>query len=273
MSTFPVSIALFLAAVVMPAQDHQHQEAAEYLQGLGFVVALEARADLPYEYGWHTWHAAHAEAVDPVELATFLVTEKSGPDMDFSVVGALNKPYTYKWDPKAEGAAKERGLFQLAPTWARKAGFKRDQLWDPAVNARVAAFVLRKAHESHKKCEHRARKYAKKNGLPYTMLHTYVAHWKCGRDSRDDREGRCYDSQKKLKKTMASMTAIRTPSFTSIGRAYNQWYDGQIKAVKDRMRHRANTRKRRARRAAKKKLDQLQRDIIEMSERATREAN
>ena len=265
MSASFLPLVLFLSAVGLVPMHSEKTPTVEYLQGLGFVLSLEARADLPYEYGWNTWRAARAEGVDPVELATLLVTEKSGPDIDFSVEGFLRKSYTYSWDPDAEGALEERGLFQVAPTWAVKAGFQPSELWEPEVNARVAAFVLRSAHESHAKCEIRARARAQKTGLPYIMLHTHVAHWKCHKSARDSREGMCYDSQKKFQKTRASLVSSRSPSFRSIGAAYNDWYDGQVEKVADRMRHKANSVRRRSARARLRAIELQTASLAELA--------
>jgi len=242
MKTILLAIALVFGAPETEPEPHH------FLPGLQFVLVMNARADLPYEYGWYTYRAALEEDVDPLELGAVLISEESGPDVDFSVQGALARSYEYDdWDPDSLGSSKERGLFQIKPRWVwsinkhRGTDYVKDDLFDPEVNARVAAYVVARAKESHK--EHCI-------GRRFNYHESFVAHWKCAREDRDniDPKNFCRFKQKKYEKLLISLSAFFSPDFNAIGKAHNQ----RMKKLKKRHERWVNRKTRRALRKLRK---------------------
>lgn len=205
----------------------QKAEALEYeVQGAVFVTHIYFVGNVPPEYGWYVYEAAKKEGVDPLDLAAVLISENSGPDKDFSIQGALHRPYKLDYETTAEGKAGERGLFQVIPYWGKKAGFPEEDLFDPQVNAEVAAFVVATNKQSHIKCKQRKYNY-----------HTWIAHYKCARVDRDSLEGFCRFKQNKWWRLRASLDAVLSPDFAGIAEAQQETLDKvQRRAQRDKLR-------------------------------------
>jgi len=163
-----------------------------------FVQHLHEVANVPEEYGRYAWDAATALGEDPYDLASMLISEHSGRRFDFTptTAAAYERPITYEAD--AEGKDGEIGLYQQKEYWVRKArkyygtDWKAEDLYDPWINTQVAAFQVMHAKRSHgKKCA--------------GSLHDWMAHWKCGRHSRDGFAGQCGYSQRKFLKLRESL--------------------------------------------------------------------
>lgn len=178
----------------------------DWLQLL-FALHLYAVADLPPEYGAMIYDAAEEERIDPYDLAAVLISEKSGRDRDFSIEASFRRSYSFEWDPLAHGDDDERGLAQLKPRHAKKAGFVADQLWEPWPNIRTAAAVVAVNQESHETCESRRFNW-----------HRWIAHYKCGPASRDGIDTRCYWSQRKWLYVRTSLVSIRSPDFKAMAK-------------------------------------------------------
>lgn len=218
------------------------EETTSILERSFFVAHLQMVADVPPEYGRYVYDAAIEEGIDPTDLAAILISEKSGPDKDFSLEGAHKRPYDFEYTPHAEGAAGEKGLFQVMPRWARKAGYTEEDLHDPEKSAKIAAYVVKTNQESHKDCEKRAYNF-----------HTWVAHYKCARVDRDviDPENFCRFKQMKFEQLRISLDSVESPDFKSIREKHQKRLRKvQKRAEKDWMR-----RQRRAARQAKERAE------------------
>lgn len=190
----------------------------EELQRFFFTHHLYIVADVPHEYGYYAYDAALVVGEDPYELASLLISEHSGPDVDFSYEGSKEYSYTFSYSPTSEGKGGEIGLYQLKPRWAAKAGkfygedWKASDLYDPEINTRVAAFLLKHLKESH----------ARKCGDQESSFHTWIAHYKCDQKSRDDLRGRCRWAQRKWDKVYLSLQDFGKANVKEIGKAHNE---------------------------------------------------
>lgn len=183
-----------------------------------FAQHLFDVADVPHEYGFYTYDAALEIGEDPYDLAALLISEHSGPDLDFSYEGSKAYPYTFTYSPDSEGSGGEIGLYQLKPRWARKAAkfygtdWKAEDLYDPEINTKAAAYVMHQLKKNHREdC-----------GPQENSLHTWSAHYKCARKSRDDLRGRCRWAQKKYEKLRYSLSDFGDTDTKAIGKAHNE---------------------------------------------------
>jgi hypothetical protein len=189
---------------------------AYFVEGFVYVAHLNLVATIPIEYGWYLFNAALKTGLDPLDLAAVLISEHSGPDKDFSLVGGISRDYYEDYEVDAEGKAGEVGMFQTMPWWAKKAGFTQEDLKDPEKSIQIGAFVVKNNQESHsQKCE--KQRY---------VWHTWIAHYKCARKDRDLLEGFCRYKQNKWWQLRISLGSITTPDFKAIKKA-------QKKALKD----------------------------------------
>jgi len=197
-------ICALLLPLLSPGPVELPEDSDETLKGLVFVAHLNLVADVPFRYGWLTYEAALGEGLDPLDLATILISEKSGPDYDFSVEASL-KRNSFKWDTRAKGRDGEIGLFQTTNFWRKHHNRKRGTNWtseeayDPAINAKLAAYELATNYESHEKCKSEKWTY-----------HITVAHYKCAPKSRDI-AGQCRFAQKKWLKIRHSLGFYESP--------------------------------------------------------------
>jgi len=192
-----------------PPADHKHRPKTGWTvaKGAFFVAHLKAAADLPQEYGWYIFEAATDEGVDPKDLASILISENSGPTLDFSLEGSTQRHFVMDYSPHEVGSEGERGLFQVGSMWAHAAGYKGDDLFDPESSARIAAWVIHNNQERHiEKCESQRYSY-----------HTWIAHYKCAPEERDLFDGTCRFKQKKWHKLRMSLDAVASPDFDAIG--------------------------------------------------------
>lgn len=174
-----------------------------------FVAQLNLAVGLPIDYGNELYDAAVANQVDKYELAATLIAEHAGPDYDFSL-GTARKYRKLNFDPLSEGKSKERGLFQIKPSWAKKAGVNADDLFDPYINIQVGAFVVKTNQAKHAKaCAHK--KY---------QWHSWYAHYTCHRRERDQLQGFCRFKQLRYEKILHSLTEA-TPDFKTVVNEYN----------------------------------------------------
>jgi hypothetical protein len=163
-----------------------------------FALHLYVVADVPPEYGALVYEAALQEGVHPYDLGAVLISEKSGPDYDFSLLTTLADDTTWDWDTEAQGSDGEVGLFQLAPRHASKAGYKAGDLDEAEPNIRTAAVVVRYNHERHEK-----------HGD--TGCVSFIAHWKCAPSARRDTSGRCAYAQAKWQMLRVSLVSVFPP--------------------------------------------------------------
>jgi len=187
-------------------------EVREYL----FSIHLFLVADVPYEYGLYTYRAAKSLDEDPYDLASLLISEHSGRDDDFSFEGSKGYHYTFDYDPSSVGSGGEIGLYQLKPRWARKAAkfystdWKAQDLYDPEINTKAAAYVMYQLKKNHlEDCDGE------------NSWHTWTAHYKCARKSRDDLRGRCRFAQRKWDKVRFSLVNFGSADTKAIGEAHN----------------------------------------------------
>lgn len=184
-----------------------------------YVYHLETVANVPKEFSSQMYQAALDIGEDPYDLAALLISEHSGPDMDFSWEGSQEYSYEFQYQTDSVGSAGELGLFQLMPRWVTLAAefygtnWTSEDLLNPEVNIRAAAFVLHTLRESHQKCEKRTYNY-----------HDWPAHYKCSRTSRDviDPSNRCRWSQKKFEKLRYSLSQEDKPDLKAMGEAHNK---------------------------------------------------
>jgi len=211
------------------------------LQEVIFVAHLEAVAEVPREIGHYTWQAARAIGEDPLELAALLISEHSGPAIDFSFETTLaNGGHGVTYELDSVGSRGEVGLFQQDAFWVRKANkhygtdWKEEDLYDPWVNTQIAAYQMRSAKRRHaKKCEGKR-----------SNLHTWVAHWKCATKARNAIRGQCRWAQQKYEKLLYSLTQYETPNLKEVGKEHN-------KVLRERMKQYEKSRKRRLLKSAR----------------------
>lgn len=174
-----------------------------------FALHLYVVADVPPEYGALVFEAALEEGIDPYDLGAVLISEKSGPDYDFSLLSALSSDTVYTWETDAEGSAGERGLFQLVGRHAYKTGHQPEDLLEPKPNILTAASVVRHNHERHERCGENS-------------VHDWIAHFKCAPAARDYLRGQCRYAQVKWTYLRHSLTSVFKPDFKAIKKAYKR---------------------------------------------------
>lgn len=190
------------------ANESQIREESETEQASAFMsLYLEFVADVPREYGASIYLSAVNHGVDPWDLAAVMISEKSGPDYDFSIEGGHKRHGTYHWDNTVVGQEGEIGFFQIKPRWARKAGYKADDLYDPYINIDVAGYVVATNMKSHEKCE--------KSHVTY---HDWIAHYKCGKSDRNKFEGFCRFKQDNWLRIRESLGSVFSPDFKAINK-------------------------------------------------------
>lgn len=251
-----------------------------------FALHLNVVADVPFEYGVRVYLAAQEFSLDPYDLAATLISEHSGPDYDFSVYNSAGYRYEFDYETTSLGrhtkkGEKERGLFQVKPNWVHVANGKlgtawtKDDLFDPAINIRIGAFVVSENMASHEGCPSKARD----RGLTDT-LHSWTAHFKCGRSARDDLRGRCRTAQRKWDKLRGSLTSLLPGSAKRFGKVHNDRLRKIIEAYQSKSKHLLRRRIRRIcekheievpKRLKKMSVEQLQEELRWLSD-ATGEA-
>ena len=198
-----------------------------------FSYHLNYIAGVPFEYGAYAWQAAADVDIDPYILAALLISEESGRLMDFSVEAAPAQTYKFDYHPTTEGSGGERGIYQIKPRWAAKAGkfygeeWTADDLWDPWFNTRAAAYLVVQLSENHKKsCTRKKDKLheLRVNINGKTKNLDFISHYKCTRKARNvaNPRARCRFAQKKFEKLFISLYSTEKPDMKAIGKAHNE---------------------------------------------------
>jgi len=200
-------VSVLLSIVAYSSEAPQETLEAEMERQL-FVLHMNLAVGLPAEYGAALYDAAADNQVDRYELAAVLIAEHAGPDYDFSL-GSARKYRTLNFDPLSEGTSKERGLFQVKPSWAKKAGVSKDDLFDPIVNIQVGAFIVQTNQAKH----------AKACASSKYVWHSWYAHYTCHRRERNKLQGFCRFKQLRYEKILHSLTEA-TPDFKALTSAY-----------------------------------------------------
>lgn len=237
-----------------------------------FAVHLYLAAELPIEYGLLIWEFGNEQrpyheawmadrgyqvgSFGPYDLAGYVVSEHSWKYKDFSIEGALARPKgKIDYEPTALGDGDEQGIAQIKPSWVKKARNKCKKegwgacdelrlgdtetraggMFEPRVNLRVAAYVVRKAHESHakeglpsdaeaKRCKRKIKRALKHRKLgedpkdwpiptcDAAVYHDWYAHLKLGSARRDFMCDRPGFKKRKLRKVLASLKSLGTPA-------------------------------------------------------------
>lgn len=176
-----------------------------------FAFYLNYTTEFPFEHGLLVHQSAVSRDIDPWDLAAVLISEKSGPEYDFSIEARWKKRRrSLRWDNSVVGREGEIGYFQIKERWARLAGYRGDDLYDPEINIDVAGFVVQKNRESHERC--RSRSGSRAN------YHGWIAHYKCGREDRDKFDGFCRFKQNQYYRIRESLGRISSPNFQEINR-------------------------------------------------------
>ena len=150
--------------------------------------------------------------------------------------------YSFEYHPTTEGRGGERGIYQIKPRWARKAGkyygedWNADSLWDPWINTRVAAFLVVHLTENHKKSCVKARDKLHEIHVELpdkTVDLDFVAHYKCVSKVRNiiDPRTRCRYAQKKFEKLFISLHSVQKPDLKAIGKAHNEKKAAQLAKI------------------------------------------
>lgn len=182
-------------------------ESTEWVGKEFFATYLSFAVDFPYEYGLLVHDSASSRGIDPWDLAAVLISEKSGPDYDFSIEGSIKQYGTFKWDNSNVGQEGEVGFFQIKERWARKAGYKGDELYKEEVNIDVAGYVVSENMNSHEKCKSQKGTY-----------HDWIAHYKCAKSDRNKFEGFCRFKQENWERIRESLGKVMSPDFKEINK-------------------------------------------------------
>ncbi len=177
-------------------------------------------ADVSIENSELIFETAKKYEIDHWDLAAVMISEKSGPDYDFSLEGASKRDYDYDWDNSVVGKEGEIGYFQIKPYWARKAGYKGDDLFDEKINIDVAGFVVWHNMNSHKKCEKKVN------------YHEWIAHYKCGKSDRNKFNGFCRFKQNQWHRIRYSLGKKDSPDFKKFNKELKKDLDDRIEDVK-----------------------------------------
>ena len=188
-----------------------------------FIAHVGFVADMPADYAVAIYDGATAQGIDPLDLAAVCFTEVSGETWDLSIEGAARRKLRgerpIKYDNGKRGAAGEAGFCQVAPDWLSDA--RRDGLTEfvdvdaetlhanVQLSALLAAYVIRKAHESHAKHG---------DDSPKIGPHKWIAHYKCAPYSptkpgsgRGYHCGTCGYGKRKFARARASIQSVASP--------------------------------------------------------------
>lgn len=128
---------------------------------IAYIVAMHLVGAVPADVSVATYLAAIRHGVDPVELGSYLVSEHGDDWTD---------------RPDACSSRGACGPFQLVALWPREFGYEAEARADVWASADIAAQVIAYTHGSHADCGTDAD-------------HTWRAHLKCSRRSRDSCRG------------------------------------------------------------------------------------
>lgn len=169
-----------------------------WLFALVFSCHLSIVADIPPEYSTAILVSSAKEEIDPYDMAAVLISEHSGRDYNFSLLGYPDEDWLHAWEPAevSVGLGGELGLFQLGKYWRRKTGLSDEDAGDPILNIFAAAAAIRGMQESHEGC---------------AGDHTWVAHYKTSPGYRDVVCGQIGWSKRKWKRLRASLTRLTKP--------------------------------------------------------------
>lgn len=198
-----------------PVASAQDPVGDSWMSAVFFSIHVHFAADVPLEYGVYAFQAAAAVDIDPYDLVALLVTEHTGEESNFSIYTSVGRHARPRYPEDEVGKGGEIGLYQQKPNWVGRANkyygtsWKSDDLYDPWINTKVAAYQVMHAIEKHSRA------------CTSSSLHDWTAHWKCSLDSRDALTGQCRYAQRKYHKVRTSMTSVLPVDTKEVGKEYN----------------------------------------------------